>query len=393
MNLAAAVLSLAPLESQLAHPITLPVSDDPAWPGVLTAAKLSTVTRMFEAAGLRRPAIGWQAREPSPLDKVAAAALAAATLEPLDLLDPAVAMLQSGQWIRPRGADGRMPPDQRWARSADGVRLSTFDAGASALPPVLVFGPPGMPLGILGGWLERIATGRRVATWETRGLFGPDIARPVSLGHETHAMDAMAVLEMLGWDDAHVIGFCGGAALALGFAASHPTRVRSLSLLFGDYELGALAPKSAHQTNLQALMGMVVGGRVSAAQLHAVLLQAVARMAEPDLAPFALYPYANPELLDRYCRINHAVMSADCGIHLPKIAAPVLVAYDQADDAVHPAGSRVVAARTGARLEVLSGCGHLGTFRGHKPHVDTVLAFLGACERDAVAAPSRRNLI
>jgi len=207
-------------------------------------------------------------------------------------------------------------------------------------------------------------------------LFGPASGKGTSLGIEAQIWDACAVLDAAEWQEVHVLAICGGAALALAFAAKHPDRVRSLGLWFGDYELGDLAPKTAHQRNLRALMQMAVQNRVSSAQLHAVLLQVVTKLSEPDLAPLALYPYANACLLERYCRMNHAIMSMDCSQHLGCVRAPSFVAYNSSDATTHPEGSRLVAQRLGAKLESVPASGHLGAFRGHAADVERALSFM-----------------
>ncbi|UUZ59910.1 alpha/beta fold hydrolase [Nocardioides sp. B-3] len=50
-------------------------------------------------------------------------------------------------------------------------------------------------------------------------------------GFDAQAADAVALLDLLGVDAAHVVGHSEGAMIGLALAAAHPERVRSLSLL------------------------------------------------------------------------------------------------------------------------------------------------------------------
>jgi 3-oxoadipate enol-lactonase len=386
MSLAAAVLALAPIESQLVEPLGFlpPRSVSGAGPS-LPAAAFDAVTRMFKAAGLRAPRQVLDPCRLSVFDKIAAEALAVAGTESIDLEDPATAIARAGSRDVWRRAVGTGDPDligrDRTVASKDGVALSVYRTGCSIGTPVLIFGAPGTPAGLIAGWLRGIGAHRPVATWETRGLFGPASDKASALDVEAQIGDACAVLDSAEWWDAHVLAICGGAALALAFAAQHPDRTRSLGLWFGDYELGELAPKTAHQRNLQALMQMVVQNRVSSEQLHGVLLQAVRKLAEPDLAPLALYPYANPCLFDIYCRMNHAIMSTDCSVHLDRVRAPSFVAYSPSDVTTHPEGSRLVAQRLGAELEEVPVSGHLHALRGHAADVERALSFIRGSEQ------------
>lgn len=380
MSLADAVLALAPIEARLAEPLGLLSAGAPAAPdagGSLSAAAIDAVPRLFAAAGMRTPRRIADPGGLSVFDRIAAEALAIAPVAPIDLEDPETSLAQararSGAEAAPGAAGGR-----RLVRSRDGVLLSVLHVGRPAGTPILVFGAPGTPFALMSGWLRGLGHDRPVVAWETRGLFGPDSDAVSSLGIEAQLWDACAVLDDAQWPAVHVLGICGGAALALAFAAAHPARVRSLGLWFGDYELGGLALKTDHQRNLQALMKMAVEGRVSESALHAVLLQVMTRLSEPDLAPLALYAYANPRLLGQYCRMNYPIMSTDCAPYLDRIRAPSLVVFSPADATTHPDGSRSVARHLGAELQEVTASGHLHAFRGHAADVERALAFHGA---------------
>jgi hypothetical protein len=64
----------------------------------------------------------------------------------------------------------------------------------------------------------------------------------------------------------------------------------------------------------------------------------------PDLADLLLYPFATPELLVRYARLNGALMRTDVLPLLALVVQPALIVSSEDDQTTHPEGSRVVAA-------------------------------------------------
>lgn len=361
MTVAAAVLALAPLARQLEQPIGLPQQ--------LAPADADAIARLFAAAGLQRPCVVADGGTLSGFDKAALAALQAAPLTAAERGDARAAIGAA----RAAGLDGIVT--RRLVSSADGTLLSAVRAGVNPASDTLLIGAPGMPIGLMARWLQYLSRHGRVASWETRGLFGSAAGQVTQLGIDEQVDDALAVMDDLGCGQGHVVGVCGGAVLALAFAARHPRRVRSLTLWLGDYELGELAPKTSHQRDLQALMGMVVDGKVAAAGLRDVLVASMAHLSEPDLAPFALYPFANAALLERYCRMNHPIMTTDCRRYAPAAGLACLVGYSPADRTTHPEGSRALAALLGATLVETEACGHLAGLRGNAAEMDRILAF------------------
>lgn len=63
---------------------------------------------------------------------------------------------------------------------------------------------------------------------DNRGI-GDSTGVPSSI--DQMAQDALAVLDALAWDRAHVVGHSMGGAIAMSLAANHPARVSSLALL------------------------------------------------------------------------------------------------------------------------------------------------------------------
>ncbi len=253
-------------------------------------------------------------------------------------------------------------PVARVLHGGDGTPLRCYSCGDPRQPAVVLVSACGMPVGLIEGWMRHLAASFRVVTWESRDLFEDDGA----FDEKAHDLavqvdDVLTVLEGFDLRDVHLMGLCGGAAIALGAATS--TRVHSLSLWHGDFELGDDAPKTPHQRDVYALLTMAGRSRRSAAGLHQLFRKpaTLARMPEAE-APYLLYPYATPELLYRYGRLNGAIMGTDCR-PLLTVCKPTLVVTSDDDTTAHPSGSVYAAARLEqGRLEVLAHGDHLAAF-------------------------------
>jgi pimeloyl-ACP methyl ester carboxylesterase len=222
--------------------------------------------------------------------------------------------------------------------------LNVYAAGEGEETVVLV--PAcGMPAALAESWLRYFARDRRVLTWESRGLFGA-AGHPAehATGIAAQAADLFAVLDHHGAADAHVIGLCGGAAIALVAAAEQPSRFSSLSLWHGAYGFAYDYRMTAHQEGLIELMTAAARSRAAAQAVHAAFCRAILTSTPADVAHLVLYPYASPELLYRYCRLNLGITSADIEPYLTGVEIPTLVVTSQDDDIAHPEGSRRVAA-------------------------------------------------
>lgn len=259
----------------------------------------------------------------------------------------------------------------------DGAVLRCHAAGPVGAPVVVLVSACGMPAGLVGRWMAYLSADHRVVTWESRGLFdnrdGFD-----ELGYDlaTQADDLVTVLESFDIGHAHVVGLCGGAAIAL--AAAPSPRVESLSLWHGDYELGRAAAKTTHQRDMQTLLVMAGRDRARAASLHRVFRRPSTLAAlRPDLAHYLYYPYATAELLHRYGRLNGAIMTTDCRPLLPEVAQPTLVVTSHDDSTAHPDGSRYVASHlTGGELCQLPHGDHLAAFDARQELLDLATSFI-----------------
>ena len=176
--------------------------------------------------------------------------------------------------------------------------------------------------------------------------------------------DAVAVLDALGWDSAHLFGHSMGGQLAQRTALRHPGRVRSITS--------------------SASLPSDVSGLAAARYVHLGLVARFARMRFPegrdgDIAlGLALaravaspgYPFDEAEARARIGRdLVSGVRDAGAqsrqvggkwhGGRLSELRVPALVLHGERDPLLRPAAARrTAAAIDGARLVLLPGVGH-----------------------------------
>lgn len=383
-QLASALVEIGPLSGALdSTPRVAPLEPGPERPADLDAVQ-TLIDRLAGALGVRAPRV---VADPSGL--VAAELTISNRLGLAALLDRPVSLGGASEALIAAavGQARRGWPAVTVAAAPDGSTLRCYAAGPPDGPVVVLVSACGMPVGLLRRWMIGLGDRFRVLTWESRGMFparetlGEDFDRR---GYDvpTQADDLHAVLDVFGVEAAHVVGLCGGAAVAL---AAGFDRIRSLSLWHGDYELGPEVPKTRHQQDVQSLMFMAGRHRKSAAGLHAMLRRpATLENLRADLAHELIYPYASAELLYRYGRLNGAIMTTDCRPLLAGIDVPTLVVSSMADTTAHPEGSVFVASRIpGARLELLPRGDHLAAFDAAPELIELASAFVDQVQREA----------
>jgi pimeloyl-ACP methyl ester carboxylesterase len=161
-------------------------------------------------------------------------------------------------------------------------------------------------------------------------------------------------------------------------AHDFPERISSLSLWFGDFELGPAVPKTMYQENLKDVMLMSAAGRSEAAATHELFCSAMIKNVRADLAHLIIYPFATPELFFRYGKLNGSVMSTNVEPLLRTTPQPTLIVTSQDDDSAHPAGSRHVASLLpNATLHVKPHGDHLSFYKATPDLTELVLPLLG----------------
>jgi pimeloyl-ACP methyl ester carboxylesterase len=261
------------------------------------------------------------------------------------------------------------------------VRIAFEDLGGAGGDPLLLI----MGLAVSRFWwpdalvAEFIRRGFHVVAYDQRdagqsthfpdaGTGGPLAAvlrrRSPAYSAEDMTDDAVAVLDSLGWDSAHLFGHSMGGQVAQRTALRHPERVRSL-------------------TSSASLPGDA--SRLSAAQyVRMGLVARLARMKYPegrdgDLAlavavmraiASAAYPLDEQEVRAMAARDqvsgvrDTAAQSRQAGAkwhggRLSQLRVPTLVMHGSDDPLLRPAAARRTAqAISGARLVILPGVGH-----------------------------------
>jgi 3-oxoadipate enol-lactonase len=223
-------------------------------------------------------------------------------------------------------------------------------------PPLLLMQGLGYARGGWGPSVELLAERFRVTFYDNRGIGESDKpAGPYTT--EQLAEDAVAVLDEVGVERAHVVGASLGGMAAQELALAQPERVDRLVL-------ACTTPGGEH-------------ARPTPAPTVALFAEAPTLAPEDALRKFvanALSANAPDELVDEIYRWRLAnppdpagwqAQAAAAAMHdaydrLGDIGAPTLVVHGTEDNVVDAGNADLVAERIpDARLEVFEGCGHL----------------------------------
>jgi pimeloyl-ACP methyl ester carboxylesterase len=268
----------------------------------------------------------------------------------------------------------------RYARNGD-VRIAFADLGGAGGDPLLLI----MGLAVSRYWwpdslvADFVDRGFHVAAYDQRdagqSTHFPDtgtasplaaVLRRSSPAYTAEDMtdDAVAVLDALGWDSAHLFGHSMGGQVAQRTALRHRERVRSItssaslpsdagSLRAGRYvRLGTVAKlarlKFPEDREGDIALAVAVIRAVASAD-YPVDEKAVRRMAERDHVS---------GVRDTAAQSRQAGAKWHGG-RLSQLHVPALVLHGAADPLLRPAaGRRTAAAISGARLVILPGVGH-----------------------------------
>lgn len=261
--------------------------------------------------------------------------------------------------------------------SSDEVPLNVYSAGLGGEAVVLV--PAcGMPAALAESWMRFLARDRRVLAWESRGLFSAaDYHGDYAVDLAAQAADLFTVMDHYGVSSAHVVGLCGGTVIALAAAAGQPDRISSLSLWHGAYAFASGCPKTRHQHDLIELMAIAAHSRAAARSVQAAFCQMALTSTPAEVAHLVLYPYANPELFYRYCRLNGRLATTDVGQYLKRVLQPTLVVTSEDDETAHPQGSKQVAdGLRNARLRVEPHGDHSSLFHADNTLMQVAVDFI-----------------
>lgn len=239
-----------------------------------------------------------------------------------------------------------------------GSTLSCGQAGEG--PPVLLVHGTGVGGAAWQPQVEALAGKYRCAWFDNRG-FGKSTLGDEPITLELLAQDALAVMDALGWEAAHLVGHSLGGLVLLFVAARAPQRVRSLSLL-NTFATGAIPTRLTAPilwTGLRTKIGTrpmrrrafleMILSRSELARADDALVSRLTELFEHDLAD-------SPPVVMRQLSAMRKASARDL---LPSISAPTLVVGSDEDLIATPEASRELAASIrGSRLVLLEGSAH-----------------------------------
>jgi 3-oxoadipate enol-lactonase len=218
----------------------------------------------------------------------------------------------------------------------------------------------------------------RVVRFDNRGVGkSPKAALGYSLSDL--AGDAVAVLDAVGADKAHVIGISMGGMIAQLVALEYPQRVGKLVLM--STHMGGPNIEQMHP-DAQALFDPSLFLKSDAAATMRRTLGVITAPGFIEANPDALQ-----ELLDQATREPthatvfmaqlHALMNSDRSERLRDIKVPTLVVHGCDDKLIRPSNGRELAKRIpGAQLAMLANCGHMPMYEKTNELSAIVLEFL-----------------
>lgn len=268
-------------------------------------------------------------------------------------------------------------------RRPDGTVLTAVEAGPPGAPCVLLSPPAAMSYRLSLPWLRALRSSYRCVIGQARGT-SERIEDPENFDRRGYDVchqvdDLLALMEQLTTGPVHVMGICGGAAVALAATAQRPDRVSSLSLWHADLELGTEARKSDHQINLRELVDLAGESRDTAAWLRDRLTSGPMTGVPERVGPLVVRPYATTELFYRYARLTGAAMHRDSRQTATAVGQPCLIVTSADDNTAHPAGSRRLAEiMPDARLVMTDHGTHLDAFHATDTQVSYLTSFLAS---------------
>ena len=243
------------------------------------------------------------------------------------------------------------------ARSND-VRLRYFTRGTG--PTVLfIMGLGGRAADWNDAFIDRLADRFETVTFDNRGTGRSDHPNG-DWTLEAMADDAVAVLDTIGRDRAHVVGLSMGGMIAQVVALRHPARVDRLALL-------ATHPGGAGvvQPTPRGLTALTPDRSLPAAEIVRRAMTAITAPGFVERSPATIaalvdLALAQPTPTTTFMRQMGAIVRSDRSARLGEIRAPTLVVHGAADELIPPGNGRALAQGIpGARYVELPDVGHM----------------------------------
>jgi len=250
-------------------------------------------------------------------------------------------------------------------------------SGPRDAPPLLLLHSIGTNLHVWDAPADLLQGGYRLIRLDQRGHGLTTVTQgPTTIAALAH--DAIAALDALGIDAAHVAGLSLGGMVAQAMAAIAPERV--LSLIAVDTAMVIPPPELWHQraATIRAHgMGAIVEGVIPRWVTPAFL-------GDPAAAGLRqMLLRTDPE---GYAAAAEAIATADLTASTSSLRLPALVIVGDQDVATPPAAAEAMRdAIPGGRLEIIAGASHISTVERPADVAGAIARFLGSI---ASAAPS-----
>lgn len=207
-------------------------------------------------------------------------------------------------------------------------------------------------------FLDTMARGLETIVYDHRGIGRSGPCADITTA--ALAADALAVLDAMKLERAHVFGFSMGGMVAQELALAHPERIATLT--FAATSAGGTQSRETSGSVVQALTSAVLSGdRDRVLRTAYELLFGAAFTADPaNFEAFAASVRGATPSIAVLREQLAAVVAHDAYGRLRGLALPTLVVHGSADqilDAVN--GDLIASLIAGARLELLHGAGHL----------------------------------
>lgn len=255
--------------------------------------------------------------------------------------------------------------------------IITYYEEAGSGPPLLLITGLGSDLQLWAILAPSLARHYRVVMYDNRGAgrtSAPD--RPYSIPQM--AQDAVALLDTLGIQKAHVLGLSMGGYIAQELVLAHPERVEKLVLVatapsidgFGRNIVRAMIDIRRSNMSREQIV------RATAPLIYSPELQDDEERYERAIAAAVSNPY--PQQDHAFIRQAQAILGFDAAARLGQVKHPTLVLCGKDDALVPPRNSEKLAKLIpGATLRLLSG-GHVGIVEYPHEYGSAITEFLGS---------------
>ena len=244
------------------------------------------------------------------------------------------------------------------ARSGE-IELSYSVSGSGPSTVLLIMGLGGRAADWGTDFPEMLARRHRVVTFDNRGT-GASSKPKESWSLDDMAKDAVAVLDAVGAERAHVVGISMGGMISQLIALDHAARVERLVLMathFGGE--GVVFPSSELAGILAPAQGMAVD-EVMRTTMSLITAPGWAKAHPEAIEELVGYAVKQPTPKRAFMAQLQAIIESDRSKRVSNIAAPTLIVHGDFDPLIpYPNGLALAKQIPNSKLVTLKGCGHM----------------------------------